>query len=89
MTRLDSSHQDVQILGGLMHFFEMILGVVFITTIAGIINNFMKFKSKSTESLDVMDDRIQKLENLEERIKVLETIITDQKYDLDQKIKSL
>jgi len=72
-----------------MHFFELILGVVIVTTFAGIINNFMKFKTKSRETMDGMDDRIHKLEDLEERIKVLETIITDQNYDLDQKIKSL
>ncbi len=72
-----------------MHFFELVLGVVVITTFAGILNNFIKFKTKSRESMDGMDDRIQKLEDLEERIKVLETIITDQNYDLDQKIKSL
>ena len=72
-----------------MHFFELILGVVIVTTCAGILNNFMKFKTKNRESLDGMDDRIQKLEDLEERIKILETIITDQNYDLDQKIKSL
>ena len=72
-----------------MAFFELILGVVIVTTIAGIIDNFIKFKSKNIENLNVMDERIDKLEDLEERIKVLETIITDQNYDLDQKIKSL
>ena len=72
-----------------MAFFELILGVVVVVSFAGIINNFMTFKSKSVENLNVMDKRIHKLEDLEERIKVLETIITDQNYDLDQKIKSL
>ncbi|MCP4272911.1 MAG: hypothetical protein GY781_13275 [Gammaproteobacteria bacterium] len=72
-----------------MHVFEMVLGIVIITTIAGVINNFMKFKSKSSESMDDLDGRVNKLEDLEERIKVLEKIITDQNYDLDQKIKSL
>ncbi len=72
-----------------MHVFEMVLGIVIITTIAGVINNFMKFKSKSSESIDNLDDRIGKIEDLEERIKVLEKIITNQNYDLDQKIKSL
>jgi len=72
-----------------MHVFEMVLGIVIITTIAGVINNFMKFKSKSSDSIDSLDDRMGKIEDLEERIKVLEKIITDQNYDLDQKIKSL
>ena len=72
-----------------MHVFEMVLGIVIITTIAGVINNFMKFKSKSSETIDNLDGRVNKLEDLEERIKVLEKIITDQNYDLDQKIKSL
>ena len=72
-----------------MALFELILGVVVLVTVAGIINNFISFKSKSVENLSVMDERIDRLEALEERIKVLETIITDQNYDLDQKIKSL
>ncbi|MCP4413081.1 MAG: hypothetical protein GY808_11030 [Gammaproteobacteria bacterium] len=72
-----------------MHVFEMVLGIVIITTIAGVINNFMKFKSKSRDTIDDLDGRVNKLEDLEERIKVLEKIITDQNYDLDQKIKSL
>lgn len=72
-----------------MHVFELILGVVIVTTFAGIINNFMKFKSRSSETISQLDERVNKLEELEERIKVLETIVTDQKYDLDQKIKSL
>lgn len=72
-----------------MALFELILGVVVVVTFAGIINNFMTFKTKSADNLNVMDERIHKLEDLEDRIKVLETIITDQNYDLDQKIKSL
>jgi hypothetical protein len=72
-----------------MYFLELILGIVVVTTFAGIIDNYIKFKSKNLENLDIMDKRLHKLEDLEERIKVLETIITDQNYDLDQKIKSL
>ena len=72
-----------------MHVFEMILGVVIVTTIGGLLNNFMKFKTESSETMDGMDERLHKLEDLEERIKTLEKIITDQNYDLDQKIKSL
>lgn len=72
-----------------MHVFEMVLGIVIVTTIGGILNNFMKFKEKSSATMDGMDDRLNKVEDLEERIKTLEKIITDQNYDLDQKIKSL
>ena len=72
-----------------MHFFEFALGVVVIVTFAGLLNNFMQFKSKSRETIDGMKGRINKLEDLEERVKILETIVTDQNYDLDQKIKSL
>ena len=72
-----------------MHVFEMVLGIVIVTTIGGILNNFMKFKAESNATMDGMDGRLNKLEDLEERIKTLEKIITDQNYDLDQKIKSL
>jgi hypothetical protein len=72
-----------------MHVFELVLGIVAITTVAGLLKNLMAFKSKSSDAIDGIDDRLDKLEELEERIKTLETIITDQNYDLDQKIKSL
>ena len=72
-----------------MHVFEMVLGIVIVASIAKVISNFMQYKTTNNETMSGMDDRLQKLEDLEERIKTLETIITDQNYDLDQKIKSL
>ena len=72
-----------------MSVFQMILGIVIVGAIAKVINNFMQYKTKNNETMNGMDERLQKLEDLEERIKTLETIITDQNYDLDQKIKSL
>ncbi|PCJ49568.1 MAG: hypothetical protein COA74_05270 [Gammaproteobacteria bacterium] len=72
-----------------MVLFELILGIVVVVSCVGILNNFIAFKNKSTENIDGLSERIHKLEELEERIKILETIITDQNYDLDQKIKSL
>ncbi len=72
-----------------MVFFEFMLGVVIITTIASIINNYLKFKLTSRDALDGLDERLNKLEDLEDRIKTLEKIITDQNYDLEQKINSL
>jgi len=72
-----------------MHVFEMVLGIVIVVTLAKIINNYMKYKTSNNETMSGLDQRINKLEELEERIKVLEAIITDQNYDLDQKIKSL
>ena len=72
-----------------MHVFEMILGIVIIMTIGSFLNNFLKFKAESSETIDGIDHRLQKLEDLEQRIRTLEKIITDQNYDLDQKIKSL
>ena len=72
-----------------MAFFELILGIVAITTLAGLVNNFISFKSKNSDSMDNIEKRIHQIEGLEERVKILEKIITDQNYDLDQKIKSL
>ena len=72
-----------------MVFFELVFGIVVVVSLAGILNNFMTFKNKSNKNIDGLSERLHKLEDLEERIKTLETIITDQNYDLDQKIKSL
>lgn len=72
-----------------MQVFEMVLGIVIVVSLAKIFNNYMKYKTSNSETMSDLDQRVNKLEELEERIKVLETIITDQNYDLDQKIKSL
>jgi hypothetical protein len=68
--------------------FEMVLGIVLITSIAGVINNHLKAKRSGTRIHD-LDERLNKLEVLEQRVQALEAIVTDRSFDLRSKIDEL
>jgi hypothetical protein len=68
--------------------FEMVLGIVLITSIAGVINNHLQAKRSGTRIHD-LDERLNKLEVLEQRVQALEAIVTDRSFDLRSKIDEL
>jgi len=68
--------------------FEMVLGIVLITSIAGVINNHLKTK-RSGSQIDDLDERLQRLEDLEQRVRALESIVTDANFDLRRKLDEL
>ncbi len=72
-----------------MHIFEFVLAIVSIVFAAGIINNYIKTRSQKTDSEELASEFLEKLDRLEERIKVLERIVTDRNYDLKEKFKDL
>jgi hypothetical protein len=64
-----------------MNPFEMVVSIIFLVVVAGIINNLIRARSERAASLDdsrgeAADLRDQIL-TLEERIRVLERIVTD------------
>lgn len=72
-----------------MSVFQMVVMVVAIVFFAGIIKEYLKFKTKSSEKLSGLEDRIDQIENLEKRVRVLESIVTDKQYDLKKEIGGL
>ena len=73
-----------------MNGFEMIVVIVVVSCATGIINNFIKHKSKGhSEDLDDLLDRVDALDDLEKRVRVLETVITDQNYELRKQFQDL
>ncbi len=75
-----------------MTVFEMIFGIVLVTTIATMYNTKQKHKHhrrRSKEELSELDARLDKLEDLERRVQVLERVITDRKFDLKEEIDRL
>ncbi|MFK8029269.1 MAG: hypothetical protein AB8G18_03455 [Gammaproteobacteria bacterium] len=87
-----------------MHVFEMVVLIVLIGSIASIVNKHMERKGQSmTDALGLGDDddplglglgsknsvSLERLEKLEERVAVLEKIITDRNYDLKEEIDRL
>jgi len=71
-----------------MNVFEMVVIIVAIGVVGKIAVHEIKSRSKiaSKENNQQTDERINKLE---ERIKVLERIITSDRYDLNQQFKNL
>ena len=75
-----------------MQVFEMVVIIVAIVFIYKAISDLSKHKSMHKADISELDERLKKLEkieNLEERVQVLEKIVTDKNYDLKDKIDSL
>jgi hypothetical protein len=56
---------------------------------ARIVETWIKQKKSRTESSGELEETLSKIEVLEDRIKVLERIITENRFDLKREIDSL
>ncbi len=52
-------------------------------------NNYFKTRRQTTAGNEDLDDALDRIDDLEERIRVLEKVVTDDKYDLSRQIDSL
>jgi len=71
-----------------MNVFEMVVIIVLITIGAGVINNYIKHRNQAVAEDDEADWQ-KRLELMEERLRVLEKIVTDRDYELKQKFRDL
>lgn len=71
--------------------FEMIVAIVAIACGAGVLRNWLQTRKQvSNEELDQrLELRMSELNKLEERIRVLEKIVTDRNYDLKEELHEL
>ncbi len=72
-----------------MTVFTMVTVIVVASLVAGLSREWIKARKVKPVDLSPMENRIGKLESLEERIKVLEAIVTDGGYDLKKEIDGL
>ena len=73
-----------------MSVFDMVVAIVVIGCITGVINNVIKRKnSGNSDDMEELMDRMDAVETLEERVRVLEAVITDQNYELKQQFQDL
>jgi TolA-binding protein len=56
---------------------------------ADTIQKYMKLQSKKESENPEVDETLQQIEQLEERIRVLERIVTENRYDLKKEIDKL
>ncbi len=87
-----------------MHVFEMVVLIVLIGAVASIVTKYMDRKGSGAADVYGMGDdddplglglggknsiSLERLEKLEERVAVLERIITDRNYDLKEEFDRL
>ena len=73
-------------MNGNLIFVLLIIAIVMISQVA---KAYIKQRSKQPEVNRELEDTLTKIEVLEERIQVLERIITESKYDLKKEIDDL
>lgn len=66
-----------------------VLCIVAIAIGADVYKKYLKMKERKKENDPDLEESIAKIETLEERIRVLERIVTEHKYDLRKEIDNL
>lgn len=69
--------------------FFWIVCIVAIVFAAGTYDKYLKAKKEEQTKDPALDESLAKIERLEERIRVLERIVTENKYDLSSEIDRL
>ena len=72
-----------------LEILEMIVIIVVVYYVYKLVTDLAKHKSTQSEAMSQLDDRVSKIEELEQRIQVLEKIVTDKNYDLKDQIDRL
>ena len=63
--------------------------IVAMAMCANVIQTWLKQKKRTPENSQELEDTLGKIDRLEERIQVLERIITENRFDLRKEIDSL
>ena len=66
-----------------------VLLLVTVVIVGELVKTWMKQKNEKRGDDDELSETLQKIDQLEERIKVLERIITENRFDLKKEIDSL
>ena len=68
--------------------FTMVVCIVFVCVAAGVFNNYIKTKAKQPNS-NQDESLLVEIDELRERVEILEKIVTDEKFQLEREIQSL
>ena len=66
-----------------------VLLLVTIVMVAQIVRTWIEKKDQSPNGQEELEDTLRQIEHLEERVRVLERIITENRFDLKNEIDSL
>jgi hypothetical protein len=69
--------------------FAFVLSIIAIVMCANVITTYLKHRSRQPEVDAELEDTLAKIDVLEERIQVLERIVTEHRFDLRKEIDQL
>lgn len=69
--------------------FLFVLMIIAIVMTAGVIETYIKQRRKDAATDPELTATLERIEQLEERIRVLERIVTENRFDLKQQIENL
>ena len=69
--------------------FTFVVLIVAVVICGQLMQTYLKQRSKRSEPDDETEQAIRKIDELEERVQVLERIITENRYDLKKEIDDL
>jgi len=69
--------------------FSFVLCLTIVVLVAQVLKSYLKQRPQKSEVNEELEESLAKIDRLEERIQVLERIITEKHYDLKQEIDSL
>ena len=69
--------------------FVFVLSIIAIVMCANVITTYFKQRNKTPEINEELEETLAKIDLLEERIQVLERIVTESRVDLKQEIDQL
>ncbi len=72
-----------------MNTLFFVVCIVAIACTAGVVTEYLKMRSRKEEGSADIDGTLAHMEELEERVRVLERIITEKKFDLSKEIDKL
>jgi len=74
-----------------MHVFEMVVWVTVVGCLTGVLTEYLKTRRKEAVggNQDLLDDAMDRIDEMEDRIRVLEKIVTDNRYNLSKEIDDL
>jgi membrane protein implicated in regulation of membrane protease activity len=69
--------------------FTFVLAIVVVVMCAQLAKTYLKQRARRPEPNEELEQTLAKIDELEARIKVLERIVTEKRYDLKSEIDSL
>ena len=69
--------------------FTFVIIIVIVVSLSELAKTYLKQRETKTETDENLNETLSKIEALEERIQVLERIVTEKRYDLKKEIDDL